>query len=92
MGTANKRTEFSLREQTILFLFSVAPSFLFYISKRGKGKKGGEDQEIRLKNQVRHKLDTNLIFKISSNPPILKCIFEISSSEIIYPKLLFITN
>lgn len=59
MRTANKRTEFPLREQTVLFFCSVVPLFLFCISERGEGKKGGEDQEIRLKNHIRHKLDTD---------------------------------
>ena len=55
------------------FFFSqfLLPYFIFVLGK--DLKKGGEDEEIRLKNQTGYKSYVNLISKISLNLPTLKC-------------------
>lgn len=86
MGTANKRNEvFLMREKDIIsFLNYSVISFLLLV------KEIKERKMEKMKNEAENQkeIDTNLILKISLNPPNLKCYtFEVSSSEIIYTKV-----
>lgn len=81
MGTANKWS--FPYERKGYYLFSQLFCYLLLVREIKERWK-------RWKNEAENKKEiyTNLIFKISLNPPNLKCYtFEISSSEIIYTQV-----
>lgn len=75
---------FLMREKDIIYFLNYSViSFLLLVREIKERWK-------RWKNEAENQkeIDTNLIFKISLNPPNLKCYtFEISSSEIIYTQV-----
>lgn len=74
---------FLMREKDIIYFLNYSVISLLLVRETKERWK-------RWKNEAENKKEiyTNLIFKISLNPPNLKCYtFEISSSEIIYTQV-----